>query len=306
VSAMTQRPGILLVGGSGFLGRALAARFHALGEEVHVLSPQPGSGYPAGVSVHEGGQDEPEKVAALLARCARVFHLASGTTPGDTVWAPLGEARANVLPALAFLETLQAWEDTRLIFVSTGGALYGDVAQAHEGMLPSPLSYHGAGKVALEAFLGVLGQRRPGMLTILRPANLYGPGQSLRQGFGVVRTLLERARDGQPFTLLGGGESVRDYLFIDDMVSACLQALAGPAGTYNLGGGQGTSLKQLIAMVESATGQQLCLDQQPARASDAARIVLDIASARERLAWQPRVDLPTGLARTWAWLQRES
>ena len=218
---MSSSSGILLIGGSGFIGRALAASFAAEGREVHVLSRKPALGLPAGVQAHVGDQGDKAVLNPLLARCAQVIHLASATTPGDTVWSPSAEAEASLLPALRFLECLQDFPESRVIFVSTGGALYGNAEGANETTIPAPGSYHGAGKVALEAFFSVLGQRRPGGLTILRPSNIYGPGQALRAGFGIIPTLLERARDGGKVTIWGDGSSVRDYLYIDDMVAAC-------------------------------------------------------------------------------------
>ena len=239
----------------------------------------------------------------LLARCAQVIHLASATTPGDTVWSPSAEAEASLLPALRFLECLQDFPESRVIFVLTGGALYGNAEGANETTLPAPGSYHGAGKVALEAFFSVLGQRRPGGLTILRPSNIYGPGQALRAGFGIIPTLLERARDGGKVTIWGDGSSVRDYLYIDDMVAACRLALAGPSGVYNIGAGVGTSLNELIEQVQQITGRMLLVERQPSPRIRCGRIVLDAARAREMLGWGPSVGLREGLRRTWSDLQ---
>ena len=239
----------------------------------------------------------------LLARCAQVIHLASATTPGDTVWSPSAEAEASLLPALRFLECLQDFPESRVIFVSTGGALYGNAEGANETTLPAPGSYHGAGKVALEAFFSVLGQRRPGGLTILRPSNIYGPGQALRAGFGIIPTLLERARDGGTVTIWGDGSSVRDYLYIDDMVAACRLAVVGPSGVYNIGAGVGTSLNELIEQVQQITGRVLLVERQSVRASDVERIVLDTSRVREVWGWRPAVGLREGLRRTWSGLQ---
>jgi UDP-glucose 4-epimerase len=296
---MSSPSGILLVGGSGFVGRALAASLAAEGREVYVLSRKLAPSLPAGVQGHVGDQGDKAVLRPLLARCGQVIHLASATTPGDTVWSPSTEAEASLLPALRFLECLQEFPESRVIFVSTGGALYGNAQGAKESTIPSPGSYHGAGKVALETFFSVLGRRRSGGLTILRPSNIYGPGQSLRAGFGIIRTLLERARDGGTITIWGDGSSVRDYLYIDDMVAACRRALSGPAGTYNIGAGQGTSLNALIAVVELVTGQGLKVEYQPARASDVERVVLDVQHARERLGWGPTVWLEEGVRRVW-------
>lgn len=297
---MSSQSGILLIGGSGFVGRALAASFAAEGREVHVLSRRPALDLPAGVQAHVGDQGDKAVLRPLLARCGQVIHLASATTPGDTVWSPSAEAEASLLPTLRFLEGLQDFPESRVIFVSTGGALYGNAECANESTIPLPGSYHGAGKVALEAFFSVLGQRRSGGLTILRPSNIYGPGQGLRTGFGIIRTLLERARDGGMVTICGDCSSVRDYLYIDDMVAACRLALAGPNGVFNIGAGVGTSLNELIEQVQQITGRKLLVERQAARASDVGSIVLDTARAREVLGWVPEIGLEAGLRKTWA------
>lgn len=297
---MSSPSGILLVGGTGFVGRALAASLAAEGLEVHVLSRKPASGLPAGVRGHVGDQGDKALLHPLLARCGQVIHLASATTPADTVWSPSAEAEACLLPALRFLECLQGFPESKVIFVSTGGAIYGNAERANETTIPAPGSYYGAGKVGLEAFFSVLGQRRSGGLTILRPSNIYGPGQALRAGFGIIPTLLERARDGGKVTIWGDGSSVRDYLFIDDMVSACRLALAGPGGIYNIGAGVGTELNELVRQVQEVTGRALWVERQLSRASDVQRIVLDVTSAREILGWKPSVRLSEGLGFTWA------
>lgn len=300
---MSSTGAVLLVGGTGFIGRALAERLIAEGCEVHVLGRRAAPCLPEGVIAHRGDQGDIELISPLLERCSAVVLLASATVPADTVWQPVAEVEVSLLPALRFLECAQAFSHMRYLLVSSGGALYGNADFASENSAPTPTSYHGAGKLALESFFGVFGQRHPGHLSILRPANVYGPGQALRPGFGVIRTLLERARDGGKVVIYGDGSAVRDYLFIDDMVSACLAALVGSAGTYNVGAGVGVSLLTLIDVVEQVTGRHLDLEFRPARASDVGRIVLDIGQAKASLGWSPCVALKDGVMRTWRNLQ---
>lgn len=297
---MTSTKSILLVGGSGFVGQALAASLVADGRDVHVLSRRPPQSFPTGVMVHVGDQGDPHVMHPLLVKCSEIVHLASATTPGDTVWSPRVEAERTLMPGLHFLECLQDFPESRVLFVSSGGTLYGDVNGATEAALPAPKSYYGAGKLALESFFAVLGQRRSGPVTILRPSNIYGPAQELKPGFGIIRTLFERARYGGEVTLWGDGSAVRDYLYIEDMVTACRQALNGPPGTYNLGAGVGTSVIDLIEQVEQVTKRKLTIKRLPARASDVRHIVLDISQAKIMLDWQPVVSLPEGLERSWA------
>ena len=117
---MSSSSGILLVGGSGFIGRALAASFAIEGREVHVLSRKPALDLPTGVQAHVGDQGDKAVLNPLLARCAQVIHLASATTPGDTVWSPSAEAEASLLPALRFLECLQNFPESRVILCRPG------------------------------------------------------------------------------------------------------------------------------------------------------------------------------------------
>lgn len=296
---MSTSEAVLLVGGAGFIGQALASRLVRQGREVHILSRRMVVDLPVGVIAHQGDQGDMRVVEPLMARCSEVFHLAAATTPVDTVWKPSVEAEFSLIPALRFLECAQHFPDNRYFLMSTGGALYGNAEFAAEISTLSPLSYHGAGKLALESFFGVLGQRYPGCLSILRPSNIYGPGQILRPGFGVVRTLLERARDGGSITVYGDGSAVRDYLYIDDLVTACLYALNGPAGVYNIGAGVGTSLNTLLALIQRVTGRPLTVERRPARPSDVERIVLDIRRAGDCLGWMPEVRLEDGVDRTW-------
>lgn len=292
---------VLLIGGTGFIGRALASRFARDGREVHVLSRhgRGNAGTPDGITEHRADQADTKQVTQLLACCRTVFHLAATTTPADTVWSPAREAEDNVLPTLRFLECAQGFPDNRFVFLSTGGALYGNAEQASEDTPACPASYHGAAKLALEHFFSVLGQRHPGSLSILRPSNVYGPGQAARPGFGIIATLLARARDGGRITVFGDGSAVRDYLYIDDLVDACSLAMRGPAGVYNIGAGKGHSLRELLDVIGRVTGQPLAIDYQPARASDVSRIVLDVQRARERMGWWAKVRLEEGIRRVW-------
>jgi len=292
---------ILLIGGTGFIGRALARRLAAEGHDVHTLSRTgtKSTDRPPGITEHLGDQGNSPRITPLLKKCHHVFHLAASTTPADTVWHPAQEAEQNLLPTLRFLECAQDYPENHYVFLSTGGALYGDAALANEETPPHPTSYHGATKLALEHFFGILGQRHPGSLTILRPSNVYGPQQPLRPGFGVIRTLLERARTGAKIAVFGDGGAVRDYLYIDDLIDACLLAMDKPTGTYNIGSGRGHSLWDVLAMIEQVTGRPLEIEHQPQRASDVQRIVLDTRRAQEHLGWQAHVQLLEGLQRCW-------
>lgn len=305
---MTERPGALLIGGNGFYGLALGVALAREGYRVHAVSRHAVPGRRNGIEFHQGGQDERAVIEPLLCQCPSVVHLASTTTPGSSARRPQLDARENLLPAAGLIELLAANPPQRLIFVSSGGAIYGNPRNipVDESAAPQPLSYHAAAKVALESLFGAFAHAHKVSLAILRPSNLYGPGQPLRHGFGFVRTLLDKALHNEPIEIWGDGSAVRDYLFIDDAVDGCLRLLERPAmeGVFNLGSGTGTSLAEMITRVEQATGRRLLVAERPARGTDVHAIVLDSARLHDATGWAPDTALEQGLQRTWDWLRK--
>ena len=305
---MPTRKGILLIGGSGFLGLALARALARAGREVHVLSRNTQPGKAEGISFHRGSQDDSDIVLPLLRACDTVVHLASTTTPGSSARKPVLDAEENLLPAIRLMEIISGAPPSRLVFVSSGGSIYGNAVQmpVDETAQTQPLSYHAAGKLALESLFGVFAHPNKVSLTIVRPSNLYGPGQRLRHGFGLIRTLLDRALHGKPIEVWGDGNALRDYIYIDDAVAACLSLFEpeSPARTFNLGSGTGTSIREIIEMVEKVTGRQTPLLVRQARDTDVRAIILDSNRLQAATGWTPRVGLEEGTSSTWAWLRQ--
>jgi UDP-glucose 4-epimerase len=300
----TSHDGVLLLGGGGFIGSALAKRFSADGRQVYVL----GSGAPSATNeAHwlQGRLDDPVLLARALPLCSTVIHLASATTPGSSANHPSHEID-NLAPSLRLLEALQAHPQTHLIFFSSGGTLYGNPQRlpVHEDDPAAPLSYHGAGKLAMEAMLHAF-RARGQTVTILRPSNAYGPGQTLRNGFGLIRTMLEHVRCGTPLAVWGDGENVRDFIYIDDIAEACARLLALPHdnGTYNIGSGEGHTINEVRIIVEQVTGIRLKTIHHPARGVDVKSVILDTSRLEARLLWQPETNLDQGIRQMWDWLR---
>ncbi len=298
------REAVLLLGG-GFIGMALARRLAAAGRQVHVISRHMVIPAIANVSFHRGALDNTVLLRKLLPVCGTVVHLASETTPGRSAHRPLMEVE-TIRATLALLEWLPSFAPVHLIFLSSGGTLYGNAAPIPvvEETLPAPLSYHGAGKAAVEAFLHAFrAPERP--VTVLRLANAYGPEQPLRSGFGFIRTLLEHMRTGMVLDIWGDGEAVRDFVYIDDVATACALFVDRPqdSSVCNVGSGDGYCINAVISLATEVCGQELKLRYQPARDGDVRQVVLDISRLRAITGWVPQLELAEGLRRTWAWLQ---
>lgn len=300
---------ILLVGGGGFLGQSLARMLLNKGYSVSRIDTRPM--HPMGGQDHifVGDISDQKFAEPLLRDCDTLVHLASGTTPSTSATSPFMEAESNIGPTLRLLESAQQTELKHLIFISSGGTVYGDPARlpAHESDPLAPHSYHAAGKVALESFLHAYRHLSGKVVTILRPSNLYGPEQALRSGFGVIRTMLEHARTGQPIPIWGDGENVRDYLYIDDMVSACCKLIERGCDNeiFNVGAGIGTSINQLHQIIEQIAGCAIPVQHLPARSLDVRAITLDTSKLALTTGWSPTIVLEEGVRRTWQWLNHD-
>ena len=304
-----KHPSVLLLGGGGFLGSALAERLCKKGWRVHILGHSPGETTREHVIGHWGDIGDRSLVEPVLLECDILIHLASGSTPGSSVGKPLMEAEVNLIPTLKFLDIFKNCENRRMIFISSGGTLYGnpETVPVDEEHMLQPLSYHGAGKIAIEAFLQAFVNDSGKEVTILRPSNVYGPGQSLRQGFGFVRTVLEHARQGTEIEIWGDGSVVRDFLYIQDMINGIEAVIDAEPHTdvYNVGYGKGYSLKEVMKTVEQVCNRKLKVKYLPARKVDVKQVVLDCAKIKKRLGWKPETPLKEGIGLTWEWMLQQ-
>lgn len=299
---------ILLLGGGGFIGQATARRL-ALGEmNVHILARQHSLPAAPTIHLHTGDLSNPAILDTLLPQCSTVVHLASSTTPGSSANKPSDELD-NLRPTLNLLDRLHGQKSIHLIFISSGGTVYGNPSctPVSEDAPFAPRSYHGAGKMALEGFLQAF-RAAGNAVTILRPSNAYGPEQDLRRGFGFVRTVLEHAQKGTALEIWGDGNAVRDFVYVEDVAEAIALAINNPTdnGTYNIGAGQGHTLNEVLALAQRITGVKINTLYKPAREGDVRGIVLDVSRARSTLGWQPDINLEEGIRRTWEWLQQQA
>jgi len=303
--------GVLLLGGTGFIGKCLAARLKTLGKKCYIV------GRNASMIHNEvfedyyvSSFDNTEMLKELLPRCRVVIHLASDTTPGASVLQPALEVTSNLLPSLRLLEELQKYSHLSLVYVSTGGAIYGDYHgdKATEEMLLLPQSYYGAGKAAFEQFIHAYVKQTGNHAIILRPSNLYGPGQPYRVGFGIIPTIFHHLSNSKTMEVWGDGEIVRDYLYVDDFIDCCLKIIndlkiVDKAVTYNVGSGDGISLNTLFNTIELISTYKVKRNYRPVRAVDVNRVVLDGTRIQNDYHWKPKTDLSTGLFKAWTWYQ---
>ena len=302
----------LVLGGAGFIGSHLAEALAQEGHRVKLFDRPHVDRLPLfarqhGFEVFTGDFLNPQALAPALRGTEVVFHLVSTTLPKNSNDNPLYDVESNVLGSLRLLALCREHGVRKLVFVSSGGTVYGlpRKVPVDEGHPTEPICSYGIHKLAVEKYLH-LAHRLHGLdYCILRPANLYGPRQRLDIAQGAVAVFLDRALRDQPIQIWGDGSVVRDYVYVGDAVDAILKAarFQGEPRIFNIGSGVGASLNQLVAEIGKLLGRPVRVEHTEARALDVPVNVLDCTLARRHLGWSARTSLGEGLQRTCEWLR---
>src|SRR5262245_48927140 len=302
---------ILITGGAGFIGSHVAAACLAQGHDVAIVDdlstgslthvPPGARFYP--VDVRSSQVDE----VFAVERPEIVSHHAAQVSVQRSMEEPVHDAGVNVLGSVHLLEAARRHGVRRVVFASTGGAIYGEVeAAADEHHRCRPRSPYAVAKLAVEHYLATYCSAFDLESVVLRYANVYGPRQDPHGEAGVIAIFIQRVLAGLPPTIYGDGEQIRDFVYVGDVVRANLLAhtVMTPPGDpliVNVATGRGTSVNALWRAVVDIAKPSVTAQQQPARAGDLVRSVLDPTRAERLLGWRPEIDLDRGLRHTWAW-----
>ena len=296
---------ILVTGGAGFIGSHVVDAYLGEGYQVVVVDNL-SSGNRANVdpaaTFYELDIRSPEFQEVLIRERPEVVnHHAAQIDVRRSVADPLYDASINVMGSIALLEGCRKAGVRKVIYSSSGGAMYGepDYLPCDETHPVRPLSPYGATKHSVEHYLFMYRENFGLSYTVLRYPNVYGPRQDPLGEAGVIAIFTERMLRGEPVTINGSGEQERDFIYVEDCVSANLLALQGGDGReYNLGWGIGITVNQVFHSLKEIIGYPLDAIHGPAKTGETFRIYLDTARIRAELNWTPRVPLEEGLERT--------
>jgi len=300
----------LVLGGGGFLGLNLCNRLASAGAEVTCFSrshPQP-EALDRRVTRVTGQFTDRLAIANAVDRQDIVFHLIAGSVPESSNRDPSAELSAAPIATLHLLEICRSARIKKLVFSSSGGAIYGipSAIPISEQAPTDPISAYGISKLMIEKSLHLYRHLHGIDYQILRIANPYGRFQLGANHQGLIGSFIHRILSDLPLEVWGTGEVVRDFLHIDDVSDAFLAAITydGRHKVMNVGSGRGLSVNQIIAELETAFGRDtLPCVHRPSRAADVPANVLDTALIRSETGWQPRVALGEGLTDTIAWMR---
>lgn len=302
----------LVTGGAGFIGSNLVDALLDAGHEVVVLDDL-SSGKESnlegalgrGAILEIGDIRDGEQVAGIFARHRPewVFHLAAQMDVRVSLERPAFDARTNVEGTVNVLEAGRLHGIQRVVFSSTGGAIYGDtdLIPTPESVPCLPMSAYGQSKFCGEQYLGLFG-RLYGLSSIaLRFGNVYGPRQDPHGEAGVIAIFCGKLKRGERPKIFGTGEQTRDYIYVGDLVEAIIAAAQSTeTDPINLGTEEETSVLALVRTLTDLSGIEGDPEFAPARLGELDRSCLAVTRAGDALGWTPATAITEGLEKTWA------
>lgn len=296
---------VLVTGGAGFIGGYVADHLQRAGHDVTVvdnLSTGSRDNMPAGISLVKADILDRGAFLGVVRRLRprAIMHLAAQMNVRASLLDPAFDAKVNVVGGVHVLEACAENRVERLVFASSGGAVYGEGpgSPVSEGFPPQPESPYGVAKLCFEQYARCFKGTRSVRATHLRLSNVYGPRQNPAGEAGVVAIFASLMLQGKRPVVFGDGEASRDYVYVEDAARAFLAALEGPDGTYNIGTGTSTSVLELFRRLARLLRFSKAPMHRAAIRGELRRISLDCTSARRRLRWSPRVSLEEGLRLT--------
>lgn len=233
-----------------------------------------------------------------------IFHTAAQINLRDSVKDPLDDAKTNILGSLTIAHIAGQIGVKKIIFSSSGGALYPESARLpwSEKNTPEPASPYAISKRSAEMYFHFAYMVHGVPYVALRYANVYGPRQNTKGEAGVIAVFADRMLGGKPATIFGTGKQTRDFVFVEDVVNANMLAMSKKViGVYNIGTGKETDVNTVFKKLQKITRSQLPARHEPAAVGEVMRSALDARLAREKLGWKPSVKLDEGLEKTVKW-----
>lgn len=279
-----------MIGAAGFLGGALTAALERAGVTV------------SRVTRHDPLLTSDGSLVTELTSAATLYWAASSINPLIASREPERVA-ADLADFRRFCDAVHASPGSaRVVLLSSGGTVYGTATTPPHGETtpPRPANDYGRAKLAMEEMLHA--HEVPSV--VVRIANAYGPGQAAAPGQGVIGHWLRAVRDGSPVTVYGDLSTVRDYVYVDDLVDALMRLgrAADAPPLVNIGSGTPTTLREVAEAVEDVVGRRLDIRLEPARSFDIPASWLDVTLAAATVDWRPATGLRTGVERMWRWL----
>jgi len=303
---------VLVTGGAGFIGSHVVDALISAGYEVVVvddLSTGNLANLNPAATFYQVDIRSPQLAEVFeKERPDYVDHHAAQMDVRRSIADPLFDAEVNVIGSINLIECCRRYGVKRLIYISTGGAVYGEpeYLPCDEAHPVNPICPYGASKHTVEHYLYMYQQNYGLDYIVLRYPNVYGPRQDPHGEAGVVAIFTGQMLAGGQVVINGDGEQQRDFVYVEDCAQANLMAMTSQNANqiYNLGYGRGTTVNEIFTTLKNITGYQLAATHGAAKVGETRQIYLDATKAQKELGWKPTVDLEEGLQRTADYFKR--
>ncbi|MCL4156594.1 UNVERIFIED_CONTAM: hypothetical protein GTU68_022627 [Idotea baltica] len=301
---------VCITGGAGFIGSHIASVFKSQGDEVVViddLSSGSKENLESGIKLYELDirSEECQKVLKEI-KPDILIHTAAQVSVSKSMNNPKFDADVNIMGLLNILNAFDSESLPYLVFISTGGAMYGEQEEfpATEEHPAFPTSFYGLSKKVSELYLELWHNTFGLNYATLRLANVYGPKQNPHGEAGVVAIFYDKLLQGEEAVIYGDGEQTRDYVYVEDVASAVNAAVKSNAnGIFNIGTSIETSVNHLYSLVTDILGSSKKANMAPQRAGEQRRSAISASKAKEILNWEPKKDVEQGLKETAEWFK---
>jgi UDP-glucose 4-epimerase len=304
----------VILGGGGFIGSAIADRLLLDRHKLRIFERPKIEKYrqfsaDEDVEWSTGDLLSAQDVSDAIDGADMVLHLVSSTLPKSSNDDPIYDVESNLVGTLRLLKAMVIKKVSRIVFISSGGTVYGKVVYLpiDERHPTDPLVSYGITKLAIEKYLAMFENLHGVKNVTLRVTNPFGERQRIDTGQGAVGVFLHRALTGQPIDIWGDGSTIRDFIHVSDVADAFVRAIhySGPYRVFNISSGTGKSLNELVYLIEDILGVSIECRRFAGRPFDAPVSILSNALAKEELKWEPKLSLREGIARTVAWMRTE-
>jgi len=301
------------MGGLGFIGSHLSRSLLEEGYQVRIFDKLYGSrnlitDIVEKIEIEEGDAERPEDILHALRDVDIAIDLIHTTVPGASMNDPAYDVQTNVVAHAGWLSRLKKNKLQRIIYVSSGGTVYGIPKETPIGEEHStePISSYGITKLAIEKYIAMYAIIHGFEYRICRPANVYGMGQHLHVGQGAVGVFLEHCLKGQPIEIWGDGTVRRDYIYVTDMVQGIVKLInhKGDSRVFNISSGVGHSLNDLVKIIRDELKIPVTVKYLASREFDVPVNVLDNSRLRLETGWKLQTDMVNGMHRVCDHLKR--
>jgi UDP-glucose 4-epimerase len=303
-----------VLGGGGFIGSAITDQLLMEGHRVKVLvrsnrppyrlfSPKEPIQWISGDFANE------KRLKKVMNESDVVFHLIGTTLPKSSNEHMVYDIESNLIGSLRLLQVARAVGVRKIIFISSGGTVYGrpNYLPIDESHPTNPIVSYGIIKLAIEKYILMYRQLYDLQAIILRVSNPYGERQRIETAQGAVGVFLKRALAGEPIEIWGDGTTTRDYIHVRDVATAFTKALIyeGPHQIFNVSTSLGTSLNDLVKLIQETVSRPVQVKYRDSRVFDVPANVLDNSLIKQEFGWSPQIDLRKGISKTLEWYGKQ-